>query len=67
MTEKEILCYLEFADHRVSVMVNYSGVGWKPKYEELKNIDRELVGLRTMVGREHVNMNTDEVFPIHIQ
>ncbi len=57
MTEKEILRYLELADRKLDIVVNHSGIDWKPEYEEeLKNIDQELVGLRRLIDREHDNI-----------
>lgn len=52
MTQNEILRYLHLVDRKLTLLT--SGIQWKPEYgEELKNIEKELSGLRILVDKEH--------------
>lgn len=53
MTEEEVRRYMELVD-RKSFILLHSGASWKPEYAaELKDVDRELTGLRGIIDRMH--------------
>ena len=60
MTDKEVLQYLRLVDRKVDILANYSGVDWKPEYEEeLKKIDQELAELRNMIDATRICFGKD--------
>lgn len=49
LSEEQVTRYLQLTDRRMFIVM-HSGASWKPEYDqELKEIDRELVALRTAI------------------
>ena len=52
MTQNDVLRYLYLVDRRLTILT--SGIHWEPEHErELKDIEKELPGLRSLVDNEH--------------